>query len=172
MPEDKKEILNNKPEFNQVSSAEETKEENPDNIGRFEQIKTPEVATEKADKKLEDVIDMSEGELGGIISVGQQRKISAQRAKDIEKILEKDLDEIYLAMPVEKRIVFKAVGEKTIAQINELIEMGKINMKKVIDLIRAWLLIIPGVNKFFLEQETKIKADEIIKLGKTEDKPD
>jgi len=27
-----------------------------------------------------------------------------------------------------------------------------------------WLKLIPGVNKFFLEQEAKIKTDEVLKL--------
>jgi len=31
-------------------------------------------------------------------------------------------------------------------------------------LIKKWLLLIPGVNKYFLEQEAKIKADEIVKM--------
>lgn len=166
MPEDNKEIIGNKTENNSEIPTNEIIEENSDNIGRFEQLSAPEKVQEKPEKKLQEILDMGEGELGGIVLAGQQRKQSAQRAKDIEKILEKGLDEIYLAMPVEKRTIFKAAGEKTISQINELIEVGKISMKKVIDLIRSWLSLIPGVNKFFLEQEAKIKADEIMNLSK------
>jgi hypothetical protein len=40
----------------------------------------------------------------------------------------------------------------------------KIKVNKIIDLIRRWLKLIPGINKFFLEQEVKIKADKIIRL--------
>ena len=29
-------------------------------------------------------------------------------------------------------------------------------------LIREWLKVIPGINKFFLEQTVKIKTDKII----------
>jgi hypothetical protein len=35
-------------------------------------------------------------------------------------------------------------------------------------LIREWLLIIPGVNKYFLEQEAKIKTDKIQQLYERE----
>jgi hypothetical protein len=33
-----------------------------------------------------------------------------------------------------------------------------------VDVIKRWLSIIPGINKFFLEQDAKIKAEKIIKL--------
>jgi len=49
-------------------------------------------------------------------------------------------------------------------KINTLLDKAKINLGKIASLIRKWLSIIPGVNKFFLEQEAKIKADEIMKL--------
>ncbi|HAM87912.1 MAG: hypothetical protein US83_C0016G0021 [Candidatus Falkowbacteria bacterium GW2011_GWC2_38_22] len=166
MPEDKKEILNNNQENIPNVSINESAEDNPENIGRFEQVKPAEIILEKPEQKLEEILDMDDGELGGIVSAGQQRKMSTARAKEIEKVLEKGLDDIYLAMPVEKRAIFKSTGEKTISQINGLIEAGKVNMKKVIDLIRSWLSLIPGVNKFFLEQEAKIKADEILNLSK------
>ena len=37
---------------------------------------------------------------------------------------------------------------------------------KIIDVIKKWLSIIPGINKFFLEQEAKIKTDKIMELKK------
>jgi hypothetical protein len=35
-------------------------------------------------------------------------------------------------------------------------------VKKILALIRDWLKLIPGVNRFFLEQEAKIKTDKIL----------
>jgi hypothetical protein len=32
-----------------------------------------------------------------------------------------------------------------------------------------WLKLLPGVNRFFLEQEAKIKTDRIIHLKKTQE---
>jgi hypothetical protein len=62
---------------------------------------------------------------------------------------------------------FKKSGEETVKKINNLLDKTKIKAGKIIDLIRAWLRLIPGINRFFLEQEAKIKADKIIKVKDT-----
>ena len=46
-----------------------------------------------------------------------------------------------------------------------MIETGKAVGRKILKLIRSWLKLIPGVNKFFLEQEAKIKTDKIVDLA-------
>ena len=48
-------------------------------------------------------------------------------------------------------------------------QQTKIQVKKIFILIISWLKIIPGVNKFFLEQEAKIKADRILDLKNRQD---
>lgn len=101
------------------------------------------------------------GEAGGLPSVGQR----PARQKRIEKVLAKDLDDYYLAMTGEKRREFKRAGEETARKINDLLEQGKVKAQRVIDLIRRWLSLIPGINKFFVEQEAKIKTDEIMKMS-------
>jgi hypothetical protein len=88
------------------------------------------------------------------------------REKQIEIFLAKDLEEIYLALPLNKQVEFRKTGEETARKINKILEHTKINLGKIVNLIRKWLSLIPGVNKFFLEQEAKIKADEIVKLKK------
>ena len=88
------------------------------------------------------------------------------RQKEIEDIMAKDLDELYLELPENKRMAFKKVGEETALKINELMIKGKSAAKKIVGLIKKWLSMIPGVNKYFLEQEAKIKTDEILKLVK------
>ncbi|MEA1962665.1 MAG: hypothetical protein U9M94_00325 [Patescibacteria group bacterium] len=102
------------------------------------------------------------GEMEGIVAVGQQRKARQVRMKKIESILEKGLDNIYLAMSVENRKKFKQEGEKTVVEINDLFERGKATVKKIVNLIKKWFAGIPGINRFFIEQEAKIKSDEII----------
>jgi len=89
-----------------------------------------------------------------------------ERGKQIENFLARDLEDIYLAMPLEKQVEFRKAGEETATKINKLMEKTKIKMNKIVDLIKKWLLIIPGINRFFLEQETKIKTDQIMKLKK------
>lgn len=85
-------------------------------------------------------------------------------AQKIETILEEDLTDLYLSMPKEVQVKFKAEGEVTLSKIMQLVQKTKINAKKIFLLIREWLKIIPGVNRFFLEQEAKIKTDKILRL--------
>ncbi|MFA5128469.1 MAG: hypothetical protein WC445_00725 [Patescibacteria group bacterium] len=83
----------------------------------------------------------------------------------IEKILEEDLESFYFSMPPEKQAVFKEKGEETASKIEKMVEAGKVVARKILKLIRAWLKIIPGVNKFFLEQEAKIKTDKVVVMS-------
>lgn len=85
-----------------------------------------------------------------------------EQEKKIENILEKDLEEEYKKMPRDLQIQFKKAGEETARKINIILQGAKVNLKKIVGLIREWLFLIPGVNKYFLEKEAKIKADEII----------
>ena len=84
--------------------------------------------------------------------------------KDIERILSEDLEEIYWQLPPDKQQEFRRAGEETARKIKKLLESAKIKVKKIARLVWDWLKIIPGVNKFFLEKESKIKTDEILKL--------
>lgn len=86
----------------------------------------------------------------------------SQSIKRIESILEEGLGELYAGMTPERQVEFKRVGEETASKIASLLLEAKVHVKKIIDLIRNWLKLIPGVNKYFLEQEAKIKADKII----------
>ena len=76
------------------------------------------------------------------------------------------MEEIYKKLPPDRQQKFKEEGEKTAGIIREMIKKGKVHGRKLVGLIVRWLKMIPGVNKFFLEQEAKIKADEILNLSK------
>lgn len=82
----------------------------------------------------------------------------------IEDVLSEDLTDAFLSMPPETQEAFKIKGEETATKIRELFEQAKVNARKVFGLIREWLKMIPGVNRFFLEQEAKIKTDKILRL--------
>jgi hypothetical protein len=86
------------------------------------------------------------------------------RQKEIEKILAEDLQDIYAKLDPAMRLKFKKNGEDTAMRINNLFDKAKFKAKEIIALIKQWLFIIPGINRFFLEQEVKIKTDKIIKL--------
>lgn len=87
-----------------------------------------------------------------------------KRAAAIDDILAEGLNEVYLKMDVRNQQEFKKRGEETVDKINQLLSRSKVKVGKIIDLIKSWLKIIPGINKFFLEQESKIKADKILNI--------
>ncbi len=84
----------------------------------------------------------------------------------IEKILETGLADEYAKLSPIAKQEFKIKGEETTAQIRELLLATHVKVKKIFYLIIEWLKILPGVNKFFLEQEAKIKTDLILELNK------
>ncbi len=85
--------------------------------------------------------------------------------QEIEDVLAEDLGDIYKNLPPEKQKKFKEEGEKTATRIKQMIETGKLHGRKLVQLIIHWLKLIPGVNTFFLEQESKIKADKLIEIA-------
>lgn len=82
----------------------------------------------------------------------------------IENILSENLDDLYLSMSPVQQMQFRQKGEETASKIEQLMQAVKVKVKEILNLIMDWLKIIPGVNKFFLEQEAKIKTDRIIAL--------
>lgn len=107
--------------------------------------------------------------LGSLVDDGakQQPPLTALASFDVkavEGILEEGLEPIYKGLSPEVQQQFRTVGEQTTRQVHSLLQEVKVQVGKIIQLIRGWLQIIPGVNRFFLEQETKIKMDKLMKL--------
>lgn len=84
--------------------------------------------------------------------------------KSVENILAAGLDDLYQSLDPTKKIIFKQKGEETALSIVVLLKSVKFKIYEILDLIRNWLFIIPGINKFFLEQEAKIKTDKILQI--------
>ncbi|MDO8504976.1 MAG: hypothetical protein Q7S48_00120, partial [bacterium] len=63
---------------------------------------------------------------------------------------------------------FKAQGELVARNIREMVVQAKVKTRKVLKLIVAWLKMIPGVNKFFLELEAAIKTQKIVIFAEEE----
>lgn len=84
--------------------------------------------------------------------------------RTIEKILSEDLAEIYRGMDENSKRMFRDRGKEVASTLEVLVQTAKATAKKIIDLIQSWLKLIPGVNRYFLEQETKIKTDKILAL--------
>lgn len=85
---------------------------------------------------------------------------------EVEKILEDGLGEFVESMPEEAKVRFLSKGQEVSGQIAVMVRGFKVEVRRVVGLIKEWLLTIPGVNKFFLEQEAKIKTDRILELEK------
>ena len=90
--------------------------------------------------------------------------------QQIEHVMEEDVTDTFLKMTPKEQQTFKQTGEETASKIRVLVEKTKINARKILDLLKRWLKLIPGVNQFFLEQEAKIKTDKILLLAEEERK--
>ncbi|MCX6780446.1 MAG: hypothetical protein NT034_04720 [Candidatus Magasanikbacteria bacterium] len=84
----------------------------------------------------------------------------------IEKILENGLADQYVTLSPIAKQEFKIKGEETAIKIKELLQDTHIKVKKILQLIIEWMKILPGLNRFFLEQEAKIKTDSLVELHK------
>jgi hypothetical protein len=91
-------------------------------------------------------------------------QVKDEIAIKVEKILEDGLGDAYQRLSPIAKQEFKIKGEKTAAKISELLRSTHVKVKKILRLIVEWLKILPGINRFFLEQEAKIKTDRIIEL--------
>lgn len=80
----------------------------------------------------------------------------------VENILTEDIGDLYVRMETSLREQFKLKGEEVARKIEEAVLSGKARIKAIVSWIKEWLQTIPGVNRFFLEQEAKIKGDKIL----------
>ncbi|MBI4135726.1 hypothetical protein HY477_03270 [Candidatus Uhrbacteria bacterium] len=84
--------------------------------------------------------------------------------QQVEAILSEDLKDLYGGLPDDVKPKFRAKGEEVALVIKAMVERAKIKTRRVLKLIRQWLSMIPGVNKFFLEQSAAIKTQKITLL--------
>lgn len=83
---------------------------------------------------------------------------------EVEKILEDGLGSFVETMEPTAKERFLKKGREVTGLIAAMVRSLHVKTKDVFHLLKEWLLTIPGVNKFFLEQEVKIKTDRIIDL--------
>lgn len=88
--------------------------------------------------------------------------LKSEKLVHIESVLEEDLRDVYFKMDEENKKKFKEMGELTAVKIEEALVKEKNPAKKIFKLIVEWLKIVPGLSKFFIKQEAKIKTDKII----------
>lgn len=110
------------------------------------------------------VVSVSDSEPSPPPSALQQWKGKTPLRQNVEGILAEGLADVFAHMSFEDQEKFRAKGEETATILETLVAQLKATSKRVVQLIRAWLLLIPHVNKFFLDQETKIKTDYVLAL--------
>ncbi len=88
----------------------------------------------------------------------------SEQLKKIESVLEEGLEEAFASMDAQHQHMFKEAGENTAREIEGVINAVKVQTQRVFELIKSWLRIIPGVSKWFVVQEAKIKTDKILHM--------
>lgn len=99
----------------------------------------------------------------------QAKQVIIPHVKDaltnqIEKIMESGLVDAFKEMTPIQQQEFKVKGEQVAMQVKELLSKSKVKVKKIYELLVSWLQIIPGISRFFIQQEAKIKADKLLAL--------
>lgn len=89
--------------------------------------------------------------------------------KKVEGVLEEGLAETYKSLDPKTQKKFREEGERITGEIVKMMRKAKVKARKVLDLIRGWLRLIPHVNRHFLDQEAKIKTDRIMHLSEREE---
>jgi len=107
-------------------------------------------------------------------AIVQSQAVQAKPAdflyNEVENVLSEGMSDIYLKLSPQVQKEFKKKGEETAGKINQLLKSTRVKVKKVFELIVAWLKIIPGVNRFFLEQEAKIRVSRLLALKSKKDR--
>ncbi|MCW1930290.1 MAG: hypothetical protein KIH62_003140 [Candidatus Kerfeldbacteria bacterium] len=88
---------------------------------------------------------------------------TAQR-EELEEILADRVAEVYQMLSPKEQEQFRKAGEEAVTKIEILMMQFKATARAVVQIIRQWLRTIPRVNAFFLEQESKIKTDRVLKM--------
>lgn len=96
----------------------------------------------------------------------QSSPANAEQERQVENIMSEGLEKLFVSLTIEEQEKFRTEGEATAKKINVLLNESRVQIVKIFNLIKNWLSMLPGVNRYFLEQETKIKVDEIIQLKK------
>lgn len=84
--------------------------------------------------------------------------------RQVEDVLSTGMENVFLSLDAALQRDFKLKGEETSNKITLILMQTKIKVSTITKLILEWLRIIPKINKHYLEQEAKIKTDNILKI--------
>ncbi len=131
-----------------------------------EALPQQEVQTNKQEGFLDETIDTIKTKLR---KPKRQKATKMPQVRDeltvkVEKIMEEGLVDAFKELSPIERQEFKMKGEEVALQIRELLKSTHVKIKKIFKLLFGWLRLLPGINRFYLEQEAKIKADKIVSI--------
>ena len=152
----------------ETQNSEQPKAAGPEGGAPAEQkegvsVEKPSVATEKPAQKPQPTPPVPTAPAPAAAAPAPQVPKSETLEK-IEDIMEEDLESVYKTMPPEVKREFREKGEEAAVEIEGMLFKVKVHSKKVFKLLFGWLKIIPGINRYFLKQEAKLKTDEILHL--------
>ncbi len=131
---------------------------------------SPEVTVERPSVTPEQSLPTSPAEVAplsqSVVPLAPIVPYEMQVQRQVENILSEGLEQVYQGLDEATKAKVKMSGEQTAAQITSLLQETKVQVKKILQLIIAWLLGFPGLNKHYSEQAAKIKADKLL-LTKT-----
>lgn len=156
----------------QIGIPEQPNTISPETISVPEQRES--LPIKKEEKKTDDASGAQVDPAAIVTNVQQdlpQPKVQkSETLERIEDIMEEDLADVYKNLPPEVKKEFREKGEEVAVEIEGMMHHVKIKSKQVFKALFGWMKIIPGVNKYFLKQEAKIKTDEIMHVKEELDK--
>ena len=93
-------------------------------------------------------------------------QVRDELTREVESIMEEGLTDAFKELSSLEQQEFKIKGEQTAIEIRNMLRGAHVRVKSIFKLLLEWLKLLPGVNRFFLEQEAKIKAERILSLRK------
>ncbi len=154
-----------------IEQIHPTKEARPDVRLPAQEGINPKEGISKKPEETENFLEEAIGGLKKKLRSTKKKPTEIPKTKDnltaqIEEIMEQDLGDAYNELtPIQKQ-EFKIKGERTAWEIRNLMKKAHVGAKTIFKLILEWLKVLPGINRFFLEQEAKIKTDKILALKK------
>lgn len=100
-------------------------------------------------------------------AITQAESTTDEVLRAVEQTLETGLGDMVNRLPDVAKERFTAKGKEIAMQLTKSVYAGIPQSRVVVELVKAWLLTLPSVNKYFLEQEAKIRTDAIIALART-----
>ena len=179
MPDPKHTHVDSK-EFGNVAEEKSVTQESPSEISEQPKTEAPaptpegavEFAPEKPVEKQPSEENFLEESIGGLkkkLRSTKKKPTTVPQVRDevtiqVEKIMEEELGDAFTELTTIQKQEFKMKGEQVAFEIRDLLKKTHLKAKTIFKLIFEWLKMLPGINKFFLEQEAKIKTDKILSL--------